>query len=108
MVPQPDKGREMRAPNDVDEFPKGASPFGVEDLVGNVWQWTDEFEDTHTRAAILSTVEDHIDVMTRPVAPEGKRRSARMTRSTPGERSRALASTTVGSSPPSVRSMCTA
>ncbi len=53
VVPQPDKGREMRAPTDVDEFPKGASPFGVEDLVGNVWQWTDEFEDTHTRAAIL-------------------------------------------------------
>jgi formylglycine-generating enzyme required for sulfatase activity len=52
-VPQPDKGREMRPPTDVDEFPKGASPFGVEDFVGNVWQWTDEFEDPHTRAAIL-------------------------------------------------------
>ena len=52
-VPQPDKGREMRPPTDVDEFPKGASPFGVEDLVGNVWQWTEEFEDEHTRAAIL-------------------------------------------------------
>jgi formylglycine-generating enzyme required for sulfatase activity len=23
------------------------------DMVGNVWQWTDEFEDPHTRAAIL-------------------------------------------------------
>jgi formylglycine-generating enzyme required for sulfatase activity len=23
------------------------------DLVGNVWQWTDEFADSHTRAAIL-------------------------------------------------------
>ena len=23
------------------------------DLVGNVWQWTDEFQDEHTRAAIL-------------------------------------------------------
>ena len=23
------------------------------DMVGNVWQWTDEFTDEHTRAAIL-------------------------------------------------------
>ena len=34
-------------------FPKGASPFGVLDLVGNVSQWTDEFRDPHTRAAIV-------------------------------------------------------
>ena len=34
-------------------LPKGASPFGVIDLTGNVWQWTDEFQDEHTRAAIL-------------------------------------------------------
>jgi formylglycine-generating enzyme required for sulfatase activity len=52
-VPVPDKRRQMREPTAVSEYPKGASPFGVADLVGNVWQWTDEFRDEHTRAAIL-------------------------------------------------------
>lgn len=33
--------------------PQGASSAGVMDLVGNVWQWTDEFEDAHTRSAIV-------------------------------------------------------
>jgi formylglycine-generating enzyme required for sulfatase activity len=40
-------------PADVDAHPEGASPFGVLDMVGNVWQWTDEFHDEHNRAAIL-------------------------------------------------------
>jgi formylglycine-generating enzyme required for sulfatase activity len=52
-VPAPDKGRTMRGPDAVSAHPKGASPFGVMDLVGNVWQWTDEFLDEHTRAGIL-------------------------------------------------------
>jgi gamma-glutamyl hercynylcysteine S-oxide synthase len=52
-VPTPDKGRDMRGPDDVSAHPKGASPFGVEDLTGNVWQWTDEFADEHTRSAVL-------------------------------------------------------
>ena len=52
-VPEPDKNRTMRGPDPVDAHSKGASPFGVMDLVGNVWQWTDEFVDEHTRAAIL-------------------------------------------------------
>jgi iron(II)-dependent oxidoreductase len=38
---------------DVDAHPAGASPFGVQDLVGNVWQMTDEFRDAHTRALVL-------------------------------------------------------
>ena len=52
-VPVPEKGRDLRGPAPVDAHPKGASPFGVEDLVGNVWQWTDEFVDEHTRGGIL-------------------------------------------------------
>jgi len=52
-VPEPDKNRSMRGPDPVDAHPKGASPFGVMDLVGNVWQWTEEFTDEHTRGGIL-------------------------------------------------------
>jgi iron(II)-dependent oxidoreductase len=52
-VPVPDKGRTLTSPDDVDAHPAGASPVGVMDLVGNVWQWTDEYVDDHTRAGIL-------------------------------------------------------
>ncbi len=52
-VPQPDRGRNLQPASDVDAHPKGASPLGVMDLVGNVWQWTDEYTDEHTDAAIL-------------------------------------------------------
>ena len=52
-VPVADKGRTMRGPDAVDAHPQGASPFGVMDLVGNVWQWTEEFQDEHTRSGIL-------------------------------------------------------
>jgi len=52
-VPVPDKGPTMRGPDNVDAHPQGASPFGVMDLVGNVWQWTEEFTDDRTRAGIL-------------------------------------------------------
>ena len=52
-VPVAETRRVMRGPDDVNAHPRGASPFGVEDLVGNVWQWTDEFVDEHTRAGIL-------------------------------------------------------
>jgi len=52
-MPATNRGRTLRAPDDVDAHPDGASPFGVLDLVGNVWQWTDEYIDEHTRAAVL-------------------------------------------------------
>ena len=52
-VPMPDQSRAMRGPDPVDAHPSGASPYGVMDLVANIWQWTDEFTDEHTRAAIL-------------------------------------------------------
>jgi len=52
-VPEINTGRVLLPPDDVDAHPDGASPFGVEDLVANVWQWTDEYVDEHTRAAVL-------------------------------------------------------
>ncbi|WP_298577723.1 SUMF1/EgtB/PvdO family nonheme iron enzyme [uncultured Luteimonas sp.] len=52
-VPRVNRGRRLLPPDEVGQHPQGASPFGVEDLVGHVWQWTDEFVDEHTRAAIL-------------------------------------------------------
>ena len=48
-----ERSRAMSPPDDVDAHPKGASPFGVMDMTGNIWHWTDEFQDQHTRAAIV-------------------------------------------------------
>jgi len=53
LVPLLDKGRTQHSPTDVDFYASGVSPFGVQDLVGNVWQWTDEYRDDHTRVAVL-------------------------------------------------------
>jgi formylglycine-generating enzyme required for sulfatase activity len=52
-VPTPDKGRNLTSPDAVGAHPLGASPYGIEDMVGNVWQWTDEYQDEHTRAAVV-------------------------------------------------------
>ncbi|MGO9125768.1 MAG: formylglycine-generating enzyme family protein [Terriglobales bacterium] len=52
-VPPADRSHIRRPPADVGAFSQGASPFGVLDLEGNVSQWTDEYRDQHTRAAIV-------------------------------------------------------
>jgi iron(II)-dependent oxidoreductase len=52
-LPPADPGPSLRPPTNVSDFPKGASPFGILDLIGNVSQWTDEYRDPHTRAAIV-------------------------------------------------------
>ena len=52
-VPAPSLDRVMPVPADVDAHPRGASPFGVEDMVGNVWQWTDEYQDDRIRGGVL-------------------------------------------------------
>jgi gamma-glutamyl hercynylcysteine S-oxide synthase len=52
-VPPVDSGPSMHPLSDVAVFPKGASLFGVLDLIGNVSQWTDEYIGPHTRAAII-------------------------------------------------------
>ena len=53
LLPATDSGPVMHALADVNDFAKGASPFGVVDLIGNISQWTDEYRDAHTRAAIV-------------------------------------------------------
>jgi len=52
-VPVPTHERVLNEADNVDAHPSGASPFGVMDMVGNIWQWTDEYTDEHTRAGIL-------------------------------------------------------
>ena len=53
LVPAADTGYELRGPDSVNAHPDGKSFFGVEDMAGNIWQWTDEYEDVHTKTAIL-------------------------------------------------------
>jgi gamma-glutamyl hercynylcysteine S-oxide synthase len=52
-MPPVDPGPSQHLLAEVGAFPKGASPFGVVDLEGSVSQWTDEYRDPYTRAAIV-------------------------------------------------------
>ena len=52
-VPPAQTARTCPPPVPVGLISTGASPFGVTELVGHVWQWTDEFHDDHTRAALV-------------------------------------------------------
>ena len=52
-VPLFTTGRRMPPADDVDAHPNGSSPFGVLDMVYNVYQWTDAFEDDHTVRAVI-------------------------------------------------------
>ena len=55
LRPQVARGRTCPAPHDSRAFaPRSASPLGLVDLVGNVWQYTaDEFEDGHSHFVML-------------------------------------------------------
>ena len=46
-------GNNLPGAEPVDAYPSGASPYGVMDLVGNTYEYTDEFQDDHTRFVIL-------------------------------------------------------
>jgi hypothetical protein len=52
-APETKSSHTLQGAANVTAFPKGCSPFGVCDLVGNVWQYTDEFQDEHSRFAVL-------------------------------------------------------
>ena len=52
-TPQPSTARSYPVPDDVGAHPTGASPFGVMDMLGNVFQWTDMFDDEHTTMAVV-------------------------------------------------------
>jgi len=65
--PQTQHGRSIPEPAEVTAFvPKGDSVFGVSDLIGNVWHYSDVFTDAHTRSVVLRGGANY-----RPTAPEG-------------------------------------
>lgn len=51
--PQDNTSRETPKPFEVDAFPDGATPNGIFDLWGNIFEWTSAFEDEHSVKAIV-------------------------------------------------------
>ena len=51
--PQQAQGTVRPPPPSVGTFPSGDTPTGVKDMMGLVWQWTDEFMDDHTRVGLV-------------------------------------------------------
>jgi len=51
----------------VGSFPKGVTRFGALDMIGNVWEWTDDWYDSYTKA----------DVVNPRGAPTGDRKAIR-------------------------------
>ena len=51
--PKQQTGNTLPGAEPVNAYPDSASPFGVMDLVGNTYEYTDEFQDDHTRFVIL-------------------------------------------------------
>lgn len=52
-VPLLSTARDYPTPDDVGSFPAGASPYGALDMVGNVFQWTNEFVDEHSSMIVV-------------------------------------------------------
>ena len=52
-VPPQQNGTVRPPPPNVGSIPAGDTPNGLKDMMGLVWQWTDEFTDDHTRAGLV-------------------------------------------------------
>ena len=55
LLPERWEERTMRpgGPDDVDAHPLAAAAFGMMDLLGNTYEWTDQFDDQHTSRMVV-------------------------------------------------------
>eukprot|EP00933_Yihiella_yeosuensis_P035994 TRINITY_DN29692_c0_g1_i1.p1 TRINITY_DN29692_c0_g1~~TRINITY_DN29692_c0_g1_i1.p1 ORF type:complete len:921 (-),score=129.81 TRINITY_DN29692_c0_g1_i1:539-3301(-) len=53
LMPPPQADASAFSMSDVGQYPGGESATGIQDLVGLIWHWTDEYMDKHTRSAVL-------------------------------------------------------